>query len=1360
MLTPEAKARLSATIRELRERLLRDIGDAVVAEYRLQLTVAQSRLGEAALAKRLRLEAWLEERVRAEKGNDPKKREALRKRHLDSAVKEAAATHLNRLVLLRHLEALHLSRPEVVTGGWNSKGYRQFREFAPALTDLTDPNAVSGDQTEGYAFLLKLLFDELALDLPGLFGDVGMTSLIPVPASTLRHLVERLDDPELEGAWTDDTTLGWVYQYWNDPEREALDAKVHSGGKVEPYEIASKTQMFTERYMVEWLLQNSLGVVWLGICARNGWRPEASEIFPELERRRAEWREARSRGEIPADEPMAIREGLEERWKYYVPQELPSDAPGGPSSPAIAGPTSIRDVKILDVACGSGHFLVSAFDLLAALYNEEARHRGVEWSEKEVAESILERNLHGVDIDPRAVQIAAAALFLKARNLAKEGRPRFVNLVAPALNLGRLAPDDPALVRLREELRREAGVPPALTDAILKALAEVDHVGTLLKVGKAVEDAIRAFEEKGLGQPVQPSLYDETPAAVQAKFDFQAARASILEKMEAFLGKHLGDYGEEDLGLRLDGEQLAAGLRFLRIVREESYDIVVGNPPYQGTARMADASYVAKTYPRGKADLYAAFLERALELARPGGLSALLTMRGWMFIAQFTALREHLLKTYDFRLLGDVDRGAFDEVPNEVLAAVMTVFRRAQPSGQWSVALQPTPLSDRSYDRERTSRKRAAVLGQVGRYEFEVRGLKDVPGEPVLYWWDRGDVSWYANATKLSEVAPVRQGLSTTNDHRFIRKWWEPSSAHRCFLSKAGPSDNPDWVPIVMGAAGRKWCEPSSDVARWKSAALDIRSIEGSAVRSPEFYFRPIAIAFSMIGTVFSARAHRFPSAFANKGSSVFPESIADVLCCMNSERAQFVLQSLNPGIGFEVGDVVRLPIFPVDSSTEIYATLDRAFTEHEAARETSVEFTRPGHSAWIYAQGWAQRSVDRLAGSPLPLYDPIWVLAAPEHHVSFAFGVAMGRFGGDGEGILDEAPASALPAGILFVSDATEEDSLSHPACAPLHAAWAEHGSVVGEGADLRTWLRKSYFALHREVYENRPIYFPLSSAKKIFVAWVSIHRWTADTLKRLLADHLQGERRRLDGEMEDLRAARHATDAKERNRAEKRYADLQKKLEELVAFMETVATIAEKGAPPVDSKCPPREADAPFVMDLDDGVMVNSAALWPLLASQWAKPADWWKELARGEGRKDYDWAHLSARYFPRRVDTKCQTDPSLAVAHGCFWRYHPSRAYSWELRLQDEIRTGFTIDEAESDEARRRFLLDHPGEAKKIRRKEMRRRKLKALRARLAESGDLFRGEVLSTDVELDAEAFDDEADDDLDEGVTGNEDKADA
>ena len=101
-----------------------------------------------------------------------------------------------------------------------------------------------------------------------------MADLVPVPAATLRAVVEALDDPELESCWTDDMTLGWVYQYWNDPEREALDAKLNDGGKVEPHEIASKTQMFTERYMVDWLLQNSLGPMWLAMCKKHGWTPE------------------------------------------------------------------------------------------------------------------------------------------------------------------------------------------------------------------------------------------------------------------------------------------------------------------------------------------------------------------------------------------------------------------------------------------------------------------------------------------------------------------------------------------------------------------------------------------------------------------------------------------------------------------------------------------------------------------------------------------------------------------------------------------------------------------------------------------------------------------------------------------------------------------------------------------------------------------------------------------------------------------------------------------------------------------------------------------------------------------------------
>jgi len=421
-ITPDAKSLLAKTIRDLRARLLQDARAAAESAYRLAIPLKQAGLDEAHRLQRERLEAWVDERARATLPKNAKELQAAQERFLRLAEKEAAATLLNRLVLVRHLEAIGLSKPAVVTGGWNSRGYREFRDFAPALL---------GDETEGYQALLQLLFDELALDLPGLFGDVGTTRLFPLPPGTLREVIERLDDPRLESAWTDETTLGWVYQYWNDPEREALDAKIAEGKKIAPHEIASKTQMFTERYMVEWLLHNSLGLEWLCICKKHGWTADAERILPVLDARRAAWRKKREAGEVPLDALMPVEEGLEDRWKYFVLQPIPEDA-------VKSAPASIRALKILDPACGSGHFLVIAFDLLVELYREEARHRGTEVSNKEIAESILENNLHGVDIDPRAVQLAAAGLFLKARALSREARPKQVNLVAPALNLGSL----------------------------------------------------------------------------------------------------------------------------------------------------------------------------------------------------------------------------------------------------------------------------------------------------------------------------------------------------------------------------------------------------------------------------------------------------------------------------------------------------------------------------------------------------------------------------------------------------------------------------------------------------------------------------------------------------------------------------------------------------------------------------------------------------------------------------------------------------------------------------------------------------------------------------------------------------------
>ncbi len=496
------------------------------------------------------------------------------------------------------------------------------------------------------------------------------------------------------------------------------------------------------------------------------------------------------------------------------------------------------------------------------------------------------------------------------------------------------------------------------------------------------------------------------------------------------------------------------------------------------------------------------------------------------------------------------------------------------------------------------------------------------------------------------------------------------------------------------------------------------------SMQDREWYFRP-GLAFSMIGSFFSARAHRYASIIGDKGASLYPLDLSQMLCLLNTTLARGILASINPTISFQVGDVNRLPIFPVASAEEIFVILERAFTEHEAARENSVEFRHPGPSPWRHAQDWAQRSVDRAEGEPLPGYEPEYDPAGPEQLVSFAVGVALGRFGPEGEGILDESGAEhaatisgALPNGILFLSDGTERDSLGEPACGLLREMWAEYGSAVSAKEDLRTYLRRSYFAYHKGVYENRPIYLPLASAKRSFVAWISIHRWRPDTLQNLLAEHLMPERRRLDGELEDLRKAR--AEGVRDSSTEKRFEQVKKGLEELQGFIDGVIQCAEHGPPPSGPKCPPREVDAAFAMDLDDGVMVNSAALWPLLESQWkgaAGPKKWWQELAAPKGKKDYDWSHLAARYFPSRVAAKTKQDPSLAVAHGCFWQCHPAKAYQWELRLQDEIGPDFTIDEPGSDQARTRFLASHAGLAREIAGKEEKRREAKRRKAEKA-------------------------------------------
>jgi len=1336
VMTPDAKKALALTIRGqqssatnggLRQRLLDDLRIATESAYRLSLRAQDAGLDEAARTKRKRLDSWLDEQVRAQPAGG---RHRERVDFLREAEQQAAYTLLNRLVILRLMEEPGLSdqplrKPALIKGGWNSRAYQDFRDLARSV--------VRDDPTEGFAFLLQLVCEELAEDLPGLFGSAGIADLIPIPAATLRHAVEELNKEELETCWSDDMTLGWVYQYWNDPERERLDAKINDGGKIEPHEIASKTQMFTERYMVDWMLQNSLGLMWFTLCKKNGWIPEvqANGTLQRLEERRIEWRAKRAAGEVSLTELMPLQSEEERRWAYYLPgQEIPDEA-------VELALDSVREWKILDPAVGSGHFLVVAVGLLLALFQEEARHRGLqntaEWSDQAIVEHLLAHTLHGIDIDPRAVQIAAASLWLKGKGLCPEIEPEQLNLVAPNLRLADLPDDDPALVQLRSDIEAETGISGEFTSQILQALRGADHLGSLLKIDQAVDAAIEQQEQRlkvlrTKAQQVQADLFGGAPP-LQEEMDFSAAeaRADLQELLEQFLSRH---WSANDLGLRLQGEQLAAGVRFVRLLKESSYDLVVANPPYQGTSRLASATYVEINYPGGKADLYAAFLLRELELVRPGGLVAQVSMNGWMFTRQHASLRKAILSENTLASIVDLLWCAFEQMRHNTVA--MYCFRRGFVSGSVSTGQVPTPREERDESMPALHRKRSAILAQEGLCTFQVAELRVVPEWPLVFWWDISRLNPYSSLPKLGDVSPARAGLQTANDQRFLRAPWEVS---------ASLDTDETWKPYIKGAEGREWIEPLTWFIRWVQNGMDIKiaEVNGKQAARPqneEFFFRR-GIAITTAGSKAGARMHRYPGIFGDKGRSLFPSDLASVLCMINSSAARRDLSDLNPTIDFTVGDINRLCVREISSSSEIVEVLEEAFQRSESHRESSVEFKCSGPSPWRHAQVWAQQAVDRPEGSPLPEYIEEFDPEPPSDHLSFALGVALGRFAPLDEqghpitsnptGILDSTTADlshAFPAGILFLdgslAESDQRDDLGHLAAAPLHQAWARHGSSISSNRTLRDWLRLDFFKdVHKSMYENRPIHLPLSSASKTFVAWVTIHRMDSRTLKVLLADHLIPARSRIDGEVDDLRQVRDSEDRKAARAADTRISKLTRWREELQEFISAVEQCADHGAPPTDGRCPAREQDAVYAPDLDDGVMINSAALWPLLESQWKDPKKWWKELASSQGKKDYDWAHLAMSYWPSRVDEKCQRDPSLAVAHGCFWRYHPERAWAWELRLQQEIAPDFRIQEApyrpggrdlgdQGDAPHRQaWLSDHPVEALAAVEKEATRR-----------------------------------------------------
>jgi hypothetical protein len=637
--------------------------------------------------------------------------------------RETAFTWLNRAVAIRLMEERGIIKS---TFGKLHKS----NSFIYWLTDVkgeasipasTPLNALGeGPVDAAYREFLLWQCGELAAEVSVLFDPATLSSkLCPRPA-VLKELAESMTADDVSEAWKagNEETIGWVYQGFSAEELQAaFTAAKQDKKKFEPEDIPAVTQLFTIRWVVRFLVENTLGRIWV-------------EMHPDS-------RMARSLG-------------------YLVP----------PKHPQQRALRQVKDITFLDPCCGSMHFGLLAFDLFAGMYREERENAGKPgWpdtpsaaTEEEIPELILAHNLHGIDIDTRAVQLSALTLVLKARMLNPKARVTDTNLATA--NIEQLTGG-----RLEEFISKTQFSHP-IYERILRRLADrvkdSPHLGSLLRLEKDIKQLVDAERQQSgelLGQlpGMHPEQFD-TEQSVEEFFDILTDQ--ILRHLDHFVQATRAE--GQDAGLF--AREAAKGLRFLNLI-DQRYDVVTTNPPYLSNRKMNKrlSTLMEKEYKEGKGDLYAAFIMRCQELLAPEGLMGMLTMHSFMFTSKNQGLRTRLRKEVAIETLAHYGGGLFAVGNPGTLQTASFILRRepdaAKREGQ--VGTYFRLVKERDADAKRLAFESAIVALREGSDDIRVFHYKQgdfdaIPDKPWVYWAAEPIRSSFNLFPLLKEVAGAR----------------------------------------------------------------------------------------------------------------------------------------------------------------------------------------------------------------------------------------------------------------------------------------------------------------------------------------------------------------------------------------------------------------------------------------------------------------------------------------------------------------------------------------------------------------------------------------------------------------------------
>lgn len=816
-------------------------------------------------------------------------------------VREAAFTHANRLTAVRIAEATDLL-PESLGSGRASAGYHEVLELSLRLRD---------DPYEGYWHYLRWCGDELAPDAPGLLDPRNSLLDLAPSAAALDRLVALLADHALSEIWAVADTLGWVYQFFNTPEerREMRESSVPRDAR----ELAVRNQFFTPSYVVRFLVENTLGR-----------------------------RLVQSYGLTDLADDLPLLVGHDEPDENVLP---------------------LDEVRVLDPACGSGHFLLGCYDLLERAWGLQ----GV--GAQHAAERILPC-LHGIDIDPRAVQVATAALVLRARRAA-----RTAVLPSPEVVCARSLP---ATAVAEVEASLDAGQRQLLR-AMQAELDDAPVLGPLLVAEQRLQEALRrVVPESAPGDTLFRS-----GGVVEKAMD--EAEAGLLDALS-----EVADRAESTRAERLLTAEAADAVRFVDALRRR-YDAVLMNPPF-GEPVPSTKAYLKAAYPwvpTKDANLFAAFVGRGIDLCRDGGYMGAITSRAGMFNTTYMAWREQVFLGHQLTAVADLGGGVMEQAMVE--AAAYVIGRKPREADR------PVPFIRLLDERPRAAALRDAIehlrRDEDDRrlYRVTLANLDAIPGHPVAYWMHASLRELFQRLPGIEgQAADVRQGTATGDDSRFLRCAWEVR-ADRVARTRDETHHAKRWVAFAKGGEYAPFWSDVHLLLDWECDGEVLRTFPGSRVQNTQYMFGEGVTWPLRTQGGFNPRLLPRGCGFGHKGPGVFSRPGTDpllLLAWLNSRPARCLLDAVATFGSYEVGAVQRVP-WPGETAPDSPQIVEHARVVVSAVRardevdETTRSFVAPelGRGSGTLAQrveSWyaEQDSREVLAIDALRALEADWARA------------------------------------------------------------------------------------------------------------------------------------------------------------------------------------------------------------------------------------------------------------------------------------------------------------------------------------------------------------------------------------------------